>query len=183
MARNSRILFTLVIFKVTKPLIAQTFQTEDNPNFGPLSLSSHISCRLHFQCWWKLWSNTGNQGNSLSHWWCSLETPRHLPQLLWDGRGVLSLRRADLCHEVRQLDVRRLPGGSTHISHVFFFGKDLIIFSNLVKIQLSFFLVKSSRKLSEVVLWCSSEDFFLNLTSDTTAASRDYTYSLLDDKY
>ena len=38
-ARNSRILFTLVIFKVIKPLIAQTFQTEDNPNFGPPSPS------------------------------------------------------------------------------------------------------------------------------------------------
>ena len=43
-ARNSRILFTLVIFKVIKPLIAQTFQTEDNPtlvhHLFPLS-SSH----------------------------------------------------------------------------------------------------------------------------------------------
>ena len=113
-ARNSRILFTLVIFKVTKPLIAPTFLTEDNPNFGPPSPSSHISCRLHFQCWWKLWSNTGNQGNSLSHWGCSLETTRHLPQLLWDGCGVLSLRRADLCDEVRELDVRRVPGKTAH---------------------------------------------------------------------
>ena len=34
----------------------------------------------------------------------------HLPLLLRDGRGVLPLRRADLRHEVRQLDLRRLPG-------------------------------------------------------------------------
>ncbi len=34
----------------------------------------------------------------------------HLPLLLRDGRGVLPLRRADLRHEVRQLDLRRIPG-------------------------------------------------------------------------
>ena len=34
----------------------------------------------------------------------------HLPLLLRDGRRVLPLRRADLRHEVRQLDLRRLPG-------------------------------------------------------------------------
>ena len=39
-----------------------------------------------------------------------MEAAGHLPLLLRDGRGVLPLRRADLRHEVRQLDLRRLPG-------------------------------------------------------------------------
>ena len=39
-----------------------------------------------------------------------VEAARHLPLLLRDGRGVLPLRRADLRHEVRQLDLRRIPG-------------------------------------------------------------------------
>ena len=39
-----------------------------------------------------------------------MEAARHLPLLLRDGRRVLPLRRADLRHEVRQLDLRRIPG-------------------------------------------------------------------------
>ena len=39
-----------------------------------------------------------------------VEATSDLPQFLRDGCGVLSLRRADLRHEVRQLDVRWFPG-------------------------------------------------------------------------
>ena len=39
-----------------------------------------------------------------------VEAAGDLPLELRDGRRVLSLRRADLRHEVRQLDLRRIPG-------------------------------------------------------------------------
>ena len=39
-----------------------------------------------------------------------MEASSYLPLLLWDGRRVLPLRRADLRHEVRKLDLRRIPG-------------------------------------------------------------------------
>jgi hypothetical protein len=39
-----------------------------------------------------------------------VETARHLPLLMRDGRRILPLRRADLRHEVRQLDLRWFPG-------------------------------------------------------------------------
>ena len=60
----------------------------------------------------KLRGDPGNQGDPVQRGPGGVETPGHLPQLMWDGRGVLSLRRADLCHEVRQLDVRWISGWS-----------------------------------------------------------------------
>jgi hypothetical protein len=40
-----------------------------------------------------------------------VEAARDLPLVVRDGRRVLSLRRADLRHEVWQLDLRRVSGG------------------------------------------------------------------------
>jgi hypothetical protein len=39
-----------------------------------------------------------------------VETAGYLPFLMRDGRRILPLRRADLRHEVRQLDLRWIPG-------------------------------------------------------------------------
>ena len=39
-----------------------------------------------------------------------VEAAGHLQVLVRDRRRVLPLRRADVRHEVRQLDLRRIPG-------------------------------------------------------------------------
>ena len=67
---------------------------------------------FHFpaQRWRQLRGDAGDQGHAVPHRAGGVEAAGHLPLLLRDGRGVLPLRRADLRHEVRQLDLRRLPG-------------------------------------------------------------------------
>ena len=50
-----------------------------------------------------------------------MEASSYLPLLLWDGRRVLSLRRADLRHEVRELDLRRIPGTVFSLKELRFF--------------------------------------------------------------
>ena len=65
---------------------------------------------LSSQRGWQLRGDPGHQGHAALHGGRGLEAAGHLPLLLRDGRRVLPLRRADLRHEVRQLDLRRLPG-------------------------------------------------------------------------
>ena len=65
---------------------------------------------FYHQCWRQLRGDAGHQGDAVQRGPGGVEAAGHLPLLLRDGRGVLPLRRADLRHEVRQLDLRRLPG-------------------------------------------------------------------------
>ena len=67
------------------------------------------------QCWRELRGDPGYQSHSVSRWTGWVETPGHLPQLLWDGCRVFPLWWADLCYEVWQLDLRWLPGGKMNI--------------------------------------------------------------------
>ena len=48
-------------------------------------------------------------------WWSAVEASSHLLLLLWDGRWIFPLRRADLRHEVRKLDLWWLPGSNNDV--------------------------------------------------------------------
>lgn len=63
-----------------------------------------------FQRRWQLWSDNNDKSNSSSHGQSGVETARHLQILLRNWCRVLSLRRADMFHEVRILDLRWLHG-------------------------------------------------------------------------
>ena len=71
--------------------------------FLPLSLSS-LQRRRQFR------GDPGDEGDADVVGEGGVEAAGDLPLELRDGRRVLSLRRADLRHEVRQLDLRRIPG-------------------------------------------------------------------------
>jgi hypothetical protein len=66
-------------------------------------------CRV-FQCRWQLRGDHHDKGDSPSHRQSGLETSGHLQVFLWNRCRVLPIRRANLLHEVRFLDVRWLPG-------------------------------------------------------------------------
>ena len=63
-----------------------------------------------FQCGRQLRGDFGYEGDTDVHGEGGVEAARHLPLILRDGRRILSIRRADLCHEVRELDIRRVSG-------------------------------------------------------------------------
>ena len=65
---------------------------------------------LSSQRGWQLRGDPGHQGHAALHGGRGLEAAGHLPLLLRDGRRVLPLRRADLCDEVRELDLRWISG-------------------------------------------------------------------------
>lgn len=69
---------------------------------------------IHFQRRWQLRSDNNDQSDSSSYGQSRLETARHLQILLWNRRRVLSLRWADVLHEVRFVDIRRLHGMYSH---------------------------------------------------------------------
>jgi hypothetical protein len=64
-----------------------------------------------------------------------VETAGYLPLLMRDGRRIFPVRRADLRHEVRQLDLRRIPGKNKG----WLFKKFLLTYDGFqVKIRLAF---------------------------------------------
>ena len=63
-----------------------------------------------FQRGWQLRGDARHQGDAVVQRPRGVEAACYLQVLVRDRRGVLPLRRADLRHEVRQLDIRRLPG-------------------------------------------------------------------------
>lgn len=70
---------------------------------------------LPFQCGRKLRGYAGHENHAGLHGARRVAAAGDLQEQLRDRRRVLSVRRADLCDEVRQLDVRRVPGGpATH---------------------------------------------------------------------
>ena len=68
---------------------------------------------LLFQRRRQLRGDPGDQGDVDVLGEGGVEAAGDLPLELRDGRRVFSLRRADVRHEVRELDLRRLPGNST----------------------------------------------------------------------
>ena len=68
---------------------------------------------LLFQRRRQLRGDPGDQGDVDVLGEGGVEAAGDLPLELRDGRGVLSLRRADVRHEVWELDLRWVPGRST----------------------------------------------------------------------
>ncbi len=74
------------------------------------TLTPYLNYVICLQCWRELRGDAGHQSHAVPRGAGGVETARHLPLFLRDGCRVFSLRRADLRHEVRQLDLRRIPG-------------------------------------------------------------------------
>ena len=64
-----------------------------------------------FQRRWQFWSDPCHEGHPVVERPCRVEAPGHLQIFLRDRRRVFPLRRADLCHEIRVLDLWRVSGG------------------------------------------------------------------------
>lgn len=63
-----------------------------------------------FQCRWEFWGNFGDKGDIKLHRSSRMETARYLQVFLRNWRRIFSIRRANLCHEIRFVDLRWLPG-------------------------------------------------------------------------
>lgn len=65
-----------------------------------------------FQRRWKLRSNPDDESNTEIHRRSHVVATGHLQVILRDQRFVFSVRRAELLHDVRVVDVQRTSGSS-----------------------------------------------------------------------
>lgn len=62
------------------------------------------------QCRWKLRGDNNDKGHTTLYGKGGVETSSYLQIVLRNQRGVLSFRRANMFHEIRIVDVRRIHG-------------------------------------------------------------------------
>ena len=62
------------------------------------------------QCRWELWGDFGHQSNFESLRKSRMETARNLSFIVWNGRGIFSFWRTNLCYEVWVMDIWWISG-------------------------------------------------------------------------
>ena len=97
-------------------LVCNTLGLEKKANFNlPETISwEGNNFKIHnFQCRWQLWGDSGYQGYLMVQWPRRMEASCNLQVFVWDWCRIFPIRRANMCHEIRELDLWWLPGRSS----------------------------------------------------------------------
>ena len=105
-------LFSSILLAIIS-LVCNTLGLEKKANFNlPETISwEGNNFKIHnFQCRWQLWGDSGYQGYLMVQWSRRMEASCNLQVFVWDWCRIFPIRRANMCHEIRELDLWWLPG-------------------------------------------------------------------------